>query len=60
MLVLRTIVDQEQETRGRQALDETVEQDLRLRVNPVQILEDQQQRLLLTLAEQHALKSRCR
>src|SRR5262249_39100308 len=51
VLVLRAIVDQEQETRGRQVLDQAVEQGLCLGVDPVQILKDQEQRLLLTLAQ---------
>ena len=49
-LVLRTIVDQEQEPGGRRSLDQAVEQGLGL-VDPVQILEDQEQRLFLTLAQ---------
>ena len=56
VLVLRAIVDQQQEAGGRQALDQAIEQGLRLRINPVQILEDQQQRLLLALAQEHALE----
>ena len=54
--VLGTIVDQQQEAGGRQALDQAVEQGLGLRINPVQILEHQQQRLLLGLAQEHALE----
>ena len=56
VLVLRPIVDQEQEPGGRQALDQAVEQGLRLGVDPVQILEDQEQWLLLALAQEHALE----
>src|SRR5262249_37180750 len=47
VLVLGAIVHQEQEAGGRQALDQALEQGLRLRINPVQVLEHQQQRLLL-------------
>src|SRR6516165_7328911 len=56
MLVFRPIVDQQQELGSRQALDETTEQGLRLCINPVQILEDQQQRLFLALAQEHPLE----
>ena len=56
MLVLGAVVDQEQEPGRRQALDQAVEQRLRLGVDPVQVLEDQQQRLHLALAQQQALE----
>ena len=56
VLVLRTIVHQEQQPGGRQALDQAIEQRLRLRINPVQILEDQQHGLDLAFAHQHALQ----
>src|SRR5262245_24875965 len=52
-LVLGTIVDEEEDAGSRQALDETVEGGLGLRVDPMQILEKEQERLLLALAEQH-------
>ena len=55
MLVLRPVVDQEEQPRGRQALDQAVQERLRLGVDPVQILEDHEQRLHLALAEQQAL-----
>ena len=58
VLVLRAVVDQEQEPGRRQALDQAVEQGLRLGIDPVQILEDQQQRLHLAFAQQHALERR--
>ena len=50
VLVLGAIVDQQEEPRGRQALDQTVQQRLRLGVNPVQVLKDQQQGLHLAFA----------
>ena len=53
--VLRPVVDEEQEARGGQALDEAVEQGLGLAVDPVQVLEDHHQRLDLALAQQQAL-----
>ena len=56
--VLRAVVDQQQDAGGRQALDQAVEQRLGLGVDPVQILEDQQQRLLLALAQQQPLAAR--
>ena len=56
VLVLRAIVDQQQQAGRGQALDQAVEQGLRLGVDPVQILKDQQQRLHLAFAQQHALE----
>ena len=53
--VLRPVVDEEQEARRGQALDEAVEQGLGLAVDPVEILEDHHQRLDLALAQQQAL-----
>ena len=55
VLVLGTVVDEEQEARRGQALDEAVEQGLSLAVDPVQILEDHYQRLDLALAQEQAL-----
>ena len=56
VLVLGAVVDQQQQAGRWQALDEAVEQGLGLGIDPVQILEDQQQRLHLALAQQHALE----
>ena len=56
MLVLRTVVDQQQQAGRRQTVDEQVEKRLRFRINPVQVFEDQQQRLRLALAQQQALE----
>ena len=56
MLVLGTVVDQEEEPGGGQALHQAIEQGLRLGVDPVQVLTDEQQGLLLALAQQHALE----
>ena len=55
MLVLGAVVHQEQEAGGAQALHEAVEQGLGLAVDPVQVLEDHQQRLHLALAQQQPL-----
>ena len=55
MLVLGAVVDEEQEARRGQALDEAIEQGLGLAVDPVQVLEDHHQRLDLALAQQQAL-----
>src|SRR5262249_45820225 len=54
VLVLGTIVHQEQQAGGRQTLDQTIKQGLCQRVNPGKILEHQQEPLLLALAQQHA------
>lgn len=40
-----------------QTLDQTVEQGLRFRINPVQILEHQQQGLFLAFAQQQPFKT---
>ena len=56
MLVLRAIVDQQQESGRGQALDQAVEQGLRLGIDPVQVFKHQQQRLHLAFAQQHALE----
>src|SRR5262245_49223426 len=53
--VLGAVADEEQEARRWQALDEAVEQALGLTVDPVQVLEDQDQGLDLALAQQQAL-----
>src|SRR5262245_43149013 len=42
---LRPIVDKQQNSRGAQAVHENVEQRLRLGVDPVQVLEHQDERL---------------
>src|SRR5262249_19940640 len=42
VLVLRSIVDEKQELGGGETLDQAIEQSLRLGINPVQVLEDQQ------------------
>src|SRR5690349_10652506 len=52
--VLRPVVDEKQDRRGREVLDQMVEKGLRLGVDPVQILEDDHERLHLTLPEQQA------
>jgi Double zinc ribbon len=41
--VFRAVVDEQYEARCRETIDEVVEQALRLAVDPVQILEDQEQ-----------------
>ena len=50
------VVDQQQEAGRGQALDQAVEQGLRLGVDPVQVLKHQEQRLHLAFAQQHALE----
>ena len=56
MPVVRPVVDQQEQARRRQALAQAVEQDLGLRIQPVQILADQQEGLHLALAQQHSLE----
>ena len=55
MAVLGAVVDEEQEARRGQALDEAIEEGLGLAVDPVQVLEDHHQRLDLALVQQQAL-----
>ena len=55
VLVLRPVVDEQQEAGRGQALDQAVEQRLRLAVDPVQVLEDDEERLHLALAEEEPL-----
>jgi len=55
MLVLGSVVGEEQDTGGGQTVHETVEQRLGLGVDPVEVLDDQQQGLDLALPEQQAL-----
>src|SRR5262249_11030968 len=55
VLVLGSVVGQEQDTGGGQTLHETVEQRLGLGVDPVEVLEDQEQGLDLALAKKQAL-----
>ena len=56
MPVIQPVVDQQEQVRRRQALAQALEQRLRLGIQPVQILADQQQGLYLTLAQQHPLE----
>ncbi len=61
--VLRAVVDEEQEPGRRQALDQAVEERLRLGVDPVEVLEDDQERLDLALPQEEPLQGvevRCR
>jgi hypothetical protein len=55
VLVLGTIVHQQQQPRRAQAVDQTVEQGLGLAVDPVEVLEHHEQRLRLALAQQQTL-----
>ena len=52
MLVLRAVVDQEQQPGRGQALDQAVQQRLGLSINPVQVLKHQAERLDLAFAQQ--------
>ena len=42
-VVLGPVIDQKQKPRGRKTLNQAVQQSLSLRINPVQILDDQKQ-----------------
>src|SRR5262249_43941072 len=55
VLVLGPVVDQQEHAGGGQALDDRVEERLRLGVHPVEILEDEDQGLDTTFAQQQAL-----
>ena len=54
--VLRAVVDEEQEPGRRQALDQAVEHGLRLGVDPVEVLEHDQERLDLALPQEEPLQ----
>ena len=56
VLVLRAVINQEEDPRSRQALDQHIEHGLRLGVDPVQVFEHQQQGLHLAFAQQDALQ----
>src|SRR5262249_6833295 len=60
VLILGSVVDQEQEPGRRQDLDQAIEQGLGFGIDPVQILEYQQQRLHLAFAQQQTLERRQR
>ena len=64
VLVLGPVVDEKQEPGCRQAVNKAVEQGLGLGIDPVQILKDQQQRLIwLSRSSTHAsarMSVRCR
>ena len=55
MLILRPVVHEQQESGGREALDQLIEQGLGLGVDPVEVLDDDQQRLDLAFPEQEPL-----
>ena len=56
VVILGAIVDEQQEPRRRKAVDEAVEEGLRLGVDPVEVLEHRQQRPDLALPQQQALQ----
>src|SRR5213592_3509740 len=55
MLVLRAVVDEEEDASCREALKQAVEDCLGLRIDPVQILEDETEGLALALPERQVL-----
>ena len=56
MLILGPVVHQQEQRGRREALHQAIEQGLRLGINPVEILEHEEQGLHLTFAQQHALQ----
>ncbi len=54
MPILGAVVHQQQDARARKALNQGIQQSLRLAVDPVQVLEYQHDRLIQALAEQEA------
>jgi hypothetical protein len=57
MVVLGAVGDHQEDPRGRQALDQAIQERLGLRVDPVEVLYDQEQGLHLTLPAQESLDS---
>ena len=55
VLVLGPVVDEQEEPGRGQTLDQAIEQGLRLGIDPVQVLEDHEERLPLALPEQEVL-----
>jgi len=55
--VLRAVVHEQHQTRGTQTVDQAVEQGLSLVVDPVEVFDDEEERLRSGLAqEQHPLR----
>src|SRR5262249_12796567 len=52
---LGAVVDQQEHTGSREALDQAVQEGLGLGIDPVEVLEHQQQGLSLAFPQQHAL-----
>jgi hypothetical protein len=55
MSVLGAIVHEKKHSGGGHALDQTVQEGLRLAIDPVKVLEDDEQRLDLALAQEETL-----
>ena len=55
MSILRAVGGEEEEAGGGEALDERIEHRLRLSIDPVEVLDDEQQGLPLALPQQQAL-----
>src|SRR5712691_6785652 len=56
MVIFRAVTDQEQDTRGGETLDQRIKKYLRRFVDPVRILDHDEQGLLLAGIQQHALR----
>src|SRR5262249_23939200 len=55
MLVFRAVVDEQEQPSGWETLNQAVEEGLGLRIDPMQVLEHQDERLYLALAQQQTL-----
>src|SRR5215469_11778217 len=55
MVVFGAVIDQQQDTRSGKAVNQQIEQCLGFVIYPVEVLEDNDQRLTKTLADQNAL-----
>src|SRR6186713_389487 len=54
--VLRAVVHEQHQTRGTQTVDQAVEQGLSLVVDPVEVFDDEEERLRSGLAQEHLLR----
>src|SRR5215471_13329761 len=56
MTITGSIIDEEQNSSHRQTFDQTIEESLRFIVNPMEVLKNDEQRLLETFTDQHSLE----
>ena len=57
MLILGAVVDQQEQSGARNALDQAVEKRLSLSIDPVQVLKHRDDRLRLALAQEQPLEA---